>query len=91
MIIFLDDYRKSKATRAAGRISYLDRSSYEEAMQSANWTKAELLMQLLNVSWSQAIRMISLTSDKRGRELSPQQLLNDYSDMDVDIYADRAS
>ena len=89
MIIFLEDYRKSRATCAAERFSYLDRSSYEEARQSANWTKAELLMQLLNVSWSQAIRMINLTSDKRGRELSPQQLLDDSSD--VDIFADRAS
>ncbi len=89
MIIFLDDYRKSKATRAAERFSYLDRSSYEEARQSANWTKAELLMQLLNVSWSQAIRMINLTSDKRGLQLSPHQLLDDCSD--VDIFADRAS
>lgn len=89
MIIFLDDYRKSKAPRAADRFSYLDRSSLEEARQSANWTKAELLMQLLNVSWSQAIRMINLTSDKKGRELSPQQLLDDCPD--VDIFADRAS
>ena len=90
MIIFLDDYRRSRATGVAERISYLDRSSYEEAMLSANWTKAELLMQLLNVSWNQAMRIISLTSDKRGQELSPQQLLEDFSDMDVDVFVDRA-
>jgi hypothetical protein len=90
MIIFLDDYRRSRATGVAERISYLDRSSYEEALLSANWTKAEQLMQLLNVSWSQAIRMISLTSDRRGRELSPQQLLEHFPDMDVDVFVDRA-
>lgn len=90
MIIFLDDYRKSKATCVAERISYLDRSSYEEAMLSANWSKAEQLMQLLNVSWNQAMRIISLTSDKRGQELSPQQLLKDFSDMDVDVFVDCA-
>lgn len=91
MIIFLDDYRKSRASYAAERFSYLDRTSYEEARQSANWTKAELLMQLLDVSWSEAIRMISLTSEKRKRESNSQALLEDYSDMDVDIFVGRAS
>lgn len=70
MIISLNEYRKSKAACVAERISYLDRSSYEEAMLSAKWTKAELLMQLLNVSWNQAIRIISVSRNKRVRELS---------------------
>lgn len=86
MIIFLDDYRKSNATCAAERSSYLDRSSYDEEMLSAHWAKAERLMQSLNVSWNQAIRIINLTSDKRRQELSPQ-LPEDFSG--VDVFLDR--
>ena len=72
MIVSLDEYRKSKATCVAERSSYLDRSTYEEAMLSAKWTKAELLMQLLDVSWNEAIRIISVSRNKRGQELSSQ-------------------
>lgn len=72
MIVSLDEYRKSKMTRVAKRISYLDRSSYEEAKLSAKWTRAELLMQLLDVSWTEAIRIISVSRNKRARELSAQ-------------------
>jgi len=68
MIVSLDEYRKSKATRVAERISYLDRSSHEEAILSAKWTKAELLMQLLDVSWNDAIRIISLSRNERVHE-----------------------
>ena len=72
MIVSLDKYRKSKATRITERSGYLDRSTYEEAMLSAKWARAEDLMQLLDVSWNEAIRMISVSHNKRGRELSSQ-------------------
>jgi hypothetical protein len=88
MIIFLDSCRKSKAKCVAQRIGYLERSSYEEAMLSASWAKAEQLMQLLNVSWSQAIRIVNLASNSRGRKLSSlQQMLEDFSDAGVGGFA----
>jgi hypothetical protein len=68
MIISLDDHRKTKAACVAESIGYLDRSSHEEAMLSAKWTKAELLMQLLDVSWNEAIRIIGVSRNKRVRE-----------------------
>lgn len=92
MIIFLDNYRKSRATRVAQRIGYLDRSSHDEAILSANWTKAEQLMQLLDVSWSEAIRMIGQTNNRKRRKLAPpQDRLEDFSNADVGGVADRAS
>ncbi len=92
MIIFLDNYRKSRATHGAQRVGYLDRSSYDEAMLSANWTQAEQLMQLLNVSWSEAIRIISLTKNKKRRALAlPQALPEDFSSADVGGVTDRAT
>lgn len=71
MIVSLDEYRKSKETRVAGRSGYLDRSTHEEAMLSAKWASAEVLMQLLDVSWNEAIRIVSV-SHNRGRKLSSQ-------------------
>ena len=88
MIIILDDYRKSNATCAMERSSYLDRSSYEEEILSARWAKTERLMQALNVSWNQAIRIIDLTIDRRNWEPSAQ-FPEKFTDVDADGLLDR--
>jgi len=78
MIVFLDKYRNLKVARVAKRgirlerSRYLDRSSYEEAMLSDRWTQAERLMQMLDVSWNEANRIIGQSRDKRVRGLSAQ-------------------
>lgn len=65
MIIFLKDYRKIIAPRGAKRAGYLERSSLEEDIRSAQWTRVEQLMQSLNISWGQARRLITHSSDQR--------------------------
>ena len=65
MIIFLKDYRKTRTPLGRKRVGYLDRSSFEEDLRSSQWTRVEHLMQSLNISWSQARRIMSHSGDHR--------------------------
>ena len=65
MIIFLKDYRKTRTPLGRKRVGYLDRSSFEEDLRSSQWTRVEQLMQSLNISWSQARRLMKHTGDYR--------------------------
>ena len=64
MVIFLKNYRKAITPRSVKRPGYIDRSSLEEDMRSAQWAHVEQLMQSLNTTWGQASRLITRTPDQ---------------------------
>lgn len=64
MVIFLKNYLTVTKLRPAKRPGYINRTSLEEDMRSAQWARVEHLMQALNITWGQARRLITRAPDR---------------------------